>query len=69
MQMMGSFPEMYNLFVNSNHPLTSKILGEKDKAKKEKLAKQAVDLALLSNGMLKGKDLAEFISRSVDMID
>ena len=69
MQMMGTFPEMYNLVVNSNHPLTSKILGEKDGAKKEKLAKQAVDLALLSNGMLKGKDLAEFISRSVDMID
>ena len=69
MQMMGAFPEMYNLVVNSNHPLTSKILGEKDKAKKEKLAKQAVDLALLSNGMLKGKDLAEFISRSVEMID
>jgi len=69
MQMMGAFPEMYNLVVNSNHPLTSKILGEKDKVKKEKLAKQAVDLALLSNGMLKGKDLAEFISRSVEMID
>jgi len=69
MQMMGAFPEMYNLVVNSNHPLTSKILGEKDAAKKEKLAKQAVDLALLSNGMLKGKDLTEFINRSVDMID
>jgi len=69
MQMMGAFPEMYNLVVNSNHPLTSKILAEKNKGKKEKLAKQAVDLALLSNGMLKGKDLAEFISRSVDMID
>jgi len=69
MQMMGAFPEMYNLVVNSNHPLTSKILSEKNKGKKEKLAKQAVDLALLSNGMLKGKDLAEFISRSVEMID
>jgi molecular chaperone HtpG len=69
MQMMGAFPEMYNLVVNSNHPLTSKILAEKNKGKKEKLAKQAVDLALLSNGMLKGKDLAEFISRSVEMID
>jgi len=69
MQMMGAFPEMYNLVVNSNHPLTSKILDEKDASKKEKLAKQAVDLALLSNGMLKGKDLAEFINRSVDMID
>jgi molecular chaperone HtpG len=69
MQMMGAFPEMYNLVVNSNHPLTSKILTEKNKGKKEKLAKQAVDLALLSNGMLKGKDLAEFISRSVEMID
>jgi len=69
MQMMGAFPEMYNLVVNSNHPLTSKILAEKNKGKKEKLAKQAVDLALLSNGMLKGKDLADFISRSVEMID
>ena len=69
MQMMGAFPEMYNLVVNSNHPLTSKILAEKNKGKKEKLAKQAVDLALLSNGMLKGKDLSEFISRSVEMID
>ncbi len=69
MHMMGAFPEMYNLVVNSNHPLTSKILAEKNKGKKEKLAKQAVDLALLSNGMLKGKDLAEFISRSVEMID
>ncbi len=69
MNMMGAFPEMYNLVVNSNHPLTSKILEEKDADQKTKLAKQAVDLALLSNGMLKGADLTNFINRSIDLID
>ena len=57
MQMMGSLPEMYNLVVNSNHPITGKILAESDEAKKGQLAKQAIDLALLSQGLLKGKDL------------
>ncbi len=69
MQMFGSFPEMYNLVVNANHPLISKILEEKDEKKKESLAKQAVDLALLANGMLKGKKLSDFINRSLTMID
>ncbi len=69
MQMFGDFPEMYNLVVNANHPLISKILEEKDEKKKESLAKQAVDLALLANGMLKGKKLSDFINRSLTMID
>ncbi len=69
MQMMGNFPEMFNLVVNSNHPLISKILKEADATKKEGLAKQAIDLALLSNGMLKGASLTSFINRSLNLID
>ncbi len=67
MNMMGNLPEMYNLVVNSNHPLTSKIVESKGK-KQTSLAKQAVDLALLSHGLLKGKDLSEFVERSFDLI-
>ena len=65
---MGSMPDSYNLVVNSNHPLISKILKEGDAELQTKLAKQAADLALLSAGLLKGKDLTEFISRSLSMI-
>ena len=68
MSMFGSMPENYNLVVNSNHPLISKILEEKDENVQKTLAKQAADLALLSQGLLKGKDLTEFINRSVDLI-
>lgn len=67
--MMGSFPESYNLVVNANHPLVSKILKEKDDSTKKKLAKQAADLALLSAGLLKGKDLTEFVNRSIEIIE
>lgn len=66
---MGNLPDSYNLVVNANHPLTSKILVEGDKEKKEKLAKQAADLAKLSQGLLTGKDLTEFVKRSVELID
>jgi molecular chaperone HtpG len=66
---MGAMPEMNNLVVNSNHPLISKILNEGDAGKQKALAKQAVDLALLSQGMLKGEELTRFIRRSIDMID
>lgn len=66
---MGAMPDMYNLVVNSNHPLVSKILMEQDESKKKELSKQAVDLALLSKNMLKGKELADFIKRSVNLID
>lgn len=64
----GSMPDMYNLVVNSNHPLISKILTESDKEKQSTLAKQAADLALLSQGLLKGEKLTNFIKRSVEMI-
>jgi molecular chaperone HtpG len=69
MQMFGQLPETYNLVVNSNHPLMAKILGEKDEALRKSMAKQTADLALLSKGLLKGKDLTTFIKRSVDLIN
>ena len=68
MQMFGDMPESYNLSVNSNHDLISKILSEKTKKKRIDLIKQVLDLALLSQGMLKGKELTRFISRSVSLI-
>ncbi len=61
----GAMPEIHNLVVNTNHPLVSKILKEKDEKAKKSLTKQATDLALLSQNMLKGKDLTEFVSRSL----
>ena len=68
MQMFGAMPESYNLAVNSNHDIITKILSEKGKKKREDLIKQVLDLALLSQGMLKGEDLTGFISRSVNLI-
>ena len=67
MHMMGAMPEMYNLVINTNHELTTKIVSAKGK-KQEKLAKQAVDLALLSHGLLKGEDLTDFVERSFELI-
>tara|TARA_B100001057_G_scaffold246783_1_gene247169 strand:- start:789 stop:2690 length:1902 start_codon:yes stop_codon:yes gene_type:complete len=68
MQMFGAMPESYNLAVNSNHDLINKILSEKTKKKRVDLIKQVLDLALLSQGMLKGENLTGFISRSVSLI-
>ena len=68
MQMFGAMPDTYNLVVNGNHSLVSKILDEKDDAVRSGLIKQTVDLALLAQGLLKGEDLTDFVSRSVEMI-
>lgn len=65
----GQMPDMYNLVVNTNHPLISKILNESDAARQKSLSKQAADLALLSQGLLKGEELTNFIKRSVELID
>jgi molecular chaperone HtpG len=65
---MGDMPDSYNVVVNSNHPLVSEILNEKDDKRKATLSKQLVDLAKLSQGLLKGKDLADFVKRSVEII-
>ena len=68
MQMFGSMPETFNLAINSNHELIGKILNEKVKKKRNNLINQILDLALLSQGMLKGESLTTFISRSVNLI-
>ncbi len=68
MAMFGEMPESYNLVVNSNNPLIVNIAETKTEKKRQKLAKQAIDLALLSQGMLKGADLTSFIKRSIDLI-
>lgn len=65
---MGNMPEMYNLAVNANHPIIGKILTEKDETKQKEMAKQITDLALLSQNLLKGEHLSQFIKRSVELI-
>jgi molecular chaperone HtpG len=62
-------PEMHNLVVNTNHPLMERILGEKNEDRRRNLARQAADLALLSQNMLKGEELTAFIRRSIELID
>ncbi len=68
MNMFGNLPDMHNLVVNTNHPLLSKVVAEKDETKKQELLKQATDLALLAQGLLKGEELTKFIKRSTEMI-
>lgn len=65
---MGNFPEMYNLVVNINSALVSEILETKTKKKQERLINQSLDLARLSQGLLKGEELTNFIKRSYEMI-
>lgn len=65
----GELPETYNLVVNTNHELSSKILGESDAEKQKGLIKQATDLAMLSQNLLHGEDLTNFIKRSYELID
>jgi len=65
MSMMGNMPDQYNVAVNANHSIVSKILKLKDEKKQRNLAKQAFDLAKLSHNMLSGSDLTNFIKRSV----
>ncbi len=65
---MGAMPDMYQLTVNANHPVLSKLMEAKTDAKKAKLTAQLLDLALLEKGMLKGEKLDEFINRSVELI-
>jgi molecular chaperone HtpG len=66
--MFGSMPEMYNLVVNTNHPLCSRIIDETDVDKRKNITKQATDLALLSQNLLKGEELSRFINRSLELI-
>ena len=65
---MGNFPEMYNLVVNTNSDLATSILNNEDKTVQENLVKQALDLAKLSQNLLKGEALTAFVKRSFEMI-
>ncbi|HWV73023.1 MAG TPA: molecular chaperone HtpG [Pseudosphingobacterium sp.] len=69
MNFYGSLPDNYKVSVNGNHPLIKRILSSTDDTEKEKLAKQAFDLALLSRGLLTGAELTSFVKRSVSLID
>ena len=66
--MMGGFPEMFTLLVNTNHELVGQILNTKTTKKRERLIQQSLDLARLSQNLLKGEALTTFIKRSVDLI-
>lgn len=68
MSFYGSLPDSYKVAINGNHPLVDKILKAENEESQVKLAKQAFDLALLSQGLLTGKDLTAFVKRSVEMI-
>ena len=66
--MFGNMPEIYTLIINVNNPICSEILNSKSKAKKERLINQSLDLAKLSQNLLKGEELTSFIKRSFDLI-
>ncbi|MDN3204345.1 molecular chaperone HtpG [Algoriphagus sediminis] len=64
----GAMPDAYKVAINGNHPVVDKIIKAKTEKTKMKLAKQAFDLAKLSQGLLTGKDLTSFVQRSVDLL-
>lgn len=65
---MGVMPENYNLVLNGNHPLISKILVDADAAHQEQVMKHAIDLAMLENGLLKGEALTAFVQRNINLL-
>ena len=69
---MGAFyanmPDEVTLTVNGNHPIYQMILKEGDRSRQEKLVHNLSDLALLSQGLLKGNNLTHFIERSVSLM-
>ena len=69
MNFYGEMPQMYNVVVNMENPLVTKVISDKDDQGSQDLLKQITDLALLSNGMLKGKDLSDFIARSAKVVE
>jgi molecular chaperone HtpG len=66
---LGGLPETYEMVINTNNPLLDKVLKEKSKKKQDQLIKQMYDLARLSKNLLKGKELTDFVKRSVEIID
>lgn len=68
MNFMGDMKDHFNLVVNSNHPVISKALLETDALKQQQLLRQSVDLAMLSQNLLKGEELTGFIHRSLQLM-
>lgn len=66
---MGEMPDQFNMVLNSNHPFVGKILSETDATLKSSLMQQAVDLALLNQGLLKGEALSNFTKRSIELLN
>lgn len=64
--MFGNFPDSYNLIVNTNSEIASRIIGEQDETVKSNLIHHALDLAKLSQGLLKGEELTAFVKRSFE---
>jgi molecular chaperone HtpG len=67
MMMFGDFPMNYNVAVNANHPLTQKILSADQPETQKQLVRHVYDLALLSQNMLLGAELTNFIQRTVEL--
>jgi molecular chaperone HtpG len=77
MAFYGEMPNMFQVVLNVNHPLIKQVINEVENREKDdmkayasenKKLKQMIDLALLSNGMLKGEALSDFIKRSIDLM-
>ena len=68
MSFYGTMPDHYKVTINANHPLITRIANSDDEEEQSKLSKQAFDLALLSQGLLVGAELTEFVNRSVSLI-
>jgi len=65
----GSMPDEIAMTVNANHPVFQKVLGETDQEKQGKMVRNLADLALLSQGLLSGASLTDFVKRSVDLMN
>ena len=68
MSFYGNMPDSYKVAINGNHKLVNKILEAQEESAQTELAKQAFDLALLSQGLLTGAELTAFVNRSVSFI-
>ena len=64
----GAMPDNYKVTVNGNHPVINRIVSTENADEQNRMAKQVFDLALLSQGMLTGADLTDFVKRSVTLI-
>ena len=69
MMMMGNMPDQFSVAINANHKLIQKVIQTGTEDAQKQLAKQAFDLALLSQNMLQGPDLTSFIQRSLEIAE